>query len=690
MFLHIRRIRFTLPALLLTGLAALPIHAGQLGLARQVPGDARLYVEIRDPVGLANSPAGALLSDMMKDLTSPTTQPAASQPATVPAAGTQPQSTQPTSAPAPVTWRDRLAGHIGLTQPGMLELLGSGRLAVAADSWQSLSQAILVAQPARPAELGPLLDSLTPAAPAGAVRRYKLTNDHELAFDGTFIAIGRSENSTSLFARTLALWGSDHGVALADIADFRDRVELLPGGSQVLLFLTGRTRAGQGGALPPILWPAAWNQFQSLAATVSVTPSGITVETSTDPSRLDAAARPAGRPLLTHLPASTLLAWTHSIDYTARYRRLSAAGDQGTFSFYRGVLENGMPKGSLETALLSHLTGDTLIILSQVARPASTVPADRLPPLWVPAITVAIETTHPQVVMATMDRTLQNLLMLLNVQPSPAGPLSIERTPIGPGGGTIQKIPVGRLLRQKPGSEVLGQLQLSWTVSDGLLVAGTAQEAVRDLVLARRAQAPLLSQALPALHEDPPGSRTLLIAQPRLISDLLSSWAQTFSTQPGLILESDWWTQLHSVRAVSLYQLGAIPGEVVPRSVQIAFVVPDLPAADRLRAGDIVIAVEGQPLAEADAFGSLELLLAARPRVGAVQFKVIRDGCEELVEVPVALPPPPRQIGVVEFLQQTARVMRLFASARYSTSSPSPEITIARLELQFAPATAAR
>ncbi len=656
------------------------------GLARLVPADARLYLEVRDWNGLTGSPLGALLSDMLRSLAPPATQPAASRPTT-----TQAQGTQPASAPAPLTWRDRLASHLGVPGPHMLDQLSSGRLVLVADGWDEIGQAILIAQPAKPVELEPLLRALPPAPAVGHLRCSKLSNDHELAFDGAHVVIGRRFGPNSLFSRTLSLWLSPHGAALCDMADFRDRIRLLPDRSQVLLYLTGRTRAGQGAALPAILWPAVWNQFQSLAATVSVSTGGITIETTAEPGRAVGLTESSGRSLLTELPASTLLAWTQAIDYAAHYRRLGALTGQRTFAFYRGVLENGLPRGSLDTHFLSHLAEETLFVLSQIARPVATSPGDPYQPLWIPALTVAVQTASQEVVTTTVDRAFQNLLMLLNVQPAQGGPLSIENVPIGPGGGTVHSISVGRLLRQKPGGEILGQLQLSWTVAENLVVVGTATEAVRDLVLARRRQAPLLAQLAVGPRGDRPAARTVLIAQPTLISDLLASWAQSFSANPSLLAQSDWWTQLQSVRAVSLYQLGAVPGRVAAGAVQIAFVIPQLPAASKLRAGDTVVAVEGQPLDASDALASLEWLLATRPRAEAVQFKVIRDDCEELIELPVAPPPaPPRPIGAVEFLQQASRVLQLFAGARYSTSSPEPGALVARLELTFAPATAAR
>ena len=118
----------------------------------------------------------------------------------------------------------------------------------------------------------------------------------------------------------------------------------------------------------------------------------------------------------------------------------------------------------------------------------------------------------------------------------------------------------------------------------------------------------------------------------------------------------------------------------------IAHVVPELPAGNRLRPGDVILGVDGRPLAANESLASLEFLLATRPRREAVALCVRRANREMSVELPISEPAsPPSNLGPAEFLSQASRVLRLFGTVCYSVAYPNPEVFTSRLELQFAP-----
>lgn len=71
-------------------------------------------------------------------------------------------------------------------------------------------------------------------------------------------------------------------------------------------------------------------------------------------------------------------------------------------------------------------------------------------------------------------------------------------------------------------------------------------------------------------------------------------------------------------------------GEPVTAMPRIAGVMADGPSQDRLRPGDLVLSVAGEPVAAAADVGRL---VRSRPTGSAVEFRVVRDGREVAVDV---------------------------------------------------------
>ena len=94
------------------------------GLAEYVPVDARLFLEVRDAAGLGRAPAGEALGEVLA-LGDDARQGGGSRPSRKRSRGGS-------------NW---FAGALGLQDERVAELLLSGRMAMAADSWKDLSAA---------------------------------------------------------------------------------------------------------------------------------------------------------------------------------------------------------------------------------------------------------------------------------------------------------------------------------------------------------------------------------------------------------------------------------------------------------------------------------------------------------------------------------------------------------------------
>jgi len=619
--------------------------AGISVLAEHVPVDARLFLEIRDTNGLSELPAGVALGNVLAWLV-----------AQVSSSGEGPLPGEP-------GWRKLFAGAVGLADDRTADLLLDGRLAIAADGWGELAAAVLVAQPRNPAALEVQLQPRLMLGPGRQrVRRYRLGPDHELSCDGRVVVVGRKDQGAdSLYARTRRLLQSDHGVSLADLASFRERMTEVPAGSQVVLYLgTNRRRAAQ-----PLRSRAWWHvigpPLQTAAVGVLLSDEGVAVETT---GRLSAPpqayiARDPPIDALLFLPPSTVAAWTHPIDYAAEFRQLKAAYPQGIVRFFIALLQGGMRPGALEHDLFEHLVGDTVLIIGQVlARPKPLDPDHGS--LQVPSLALMVETDDPDSVAAALQQAAGNLLRLVNLQYAPEDYVRIEAEPIGESDGTIRSITLERMFPAGVARELLGSFEVSWTVADRWLVVATHGETVRQIVLARRGEVPLMSaeavkQAMRRVRHPRRLPDMVLVAQPGVAGKMIDSWLRYITRYHPEMLERQWWQRLRRQYLASQVQLGILPvGGASNGAVQVAQTLPNWPAHNLLQPGDRIMAVDGRAL-DAD-----RTLRSLRNRLA------LRDHDDRVL----------------------SELSRRFAFASYATWQPSRDLVQTRLELRLATVTA--
>lgn len=650
-------------------------------LARHVPPDARLFLELREMDTWVAAPGGSPLTTMVRDLVGVS----ASRPASGPADG------------AATDWRQLLAEGIQLADPETSALLFSGRLALAADNWNTLAAAVMLVDPEEPAALeAKLTERLVAETEKQPVRRYRLGRQHELACDGQVVLIGRPMKPTSLYNRALDLLASKHGVSLRDLAEFRSRISSIPASSSIVVYLGSNRRAGEPPEQdsPSIWWPRSWPRLASAAIGAVVTNDGATVDFC---SRLEAPASqwvPSYLPIetLSRLPASTVAAWTNSVNYGAEFRRLDAANVRGPVRLYLDVLQSGLEEGAIQRQLLSHLVGETVFVIARAEADPGLVEGDDS--LVLPAICVAVETDDPEAVDRMMMRLTANLLQLLNLTSVRETAFPLKTLPLGEGNGVVRSIHIGRLYEGQTACEFLRDVELSWTVADRWLILGTDGKTVRDMALARRGE--LAAMPVGSVHEvlrevqmSGGSANMLLLGQPSLGSAMIDSWLAYIAEHHPQMLEPDWWQQLRRRHRASSIQLGFYHPKSVDGRIEVERTLPNWPAHGRLQPGDLIVAVNGHELDQERTRASFGRLVAMREKPDEVVVRVIR-GDEELdVVIPMPVPDHPAdRIEPVSMLRQLAEIMRPFASASYASWQPSAELLNARIELRFVPATA--
>lgn len=651
-----------------TGWAQKP--RGPVTLARSVPADARLFLELRDLQSFLNTRSGREFTELLAGLIpSPTTRPA----------------TQPA-----LTWQQVLGEKLGLPNAKAAELLFTGRLALAADAWRSIDDAVLLSQPVDPAALESQLQALRiPAPPQAKVRRYQLASGHELACDGRTVVTGRFGGPTRLYVRTVALWLNDRPVSLFDLADYRERITALPVESHIVFY------TGPGG-VPPSTMPSGdlsmlWPDIHSAAVGVVMNGTAVTVETSAKLARDTAPARPSDPPIdsLLRVPDSTLVAWTSPIRYADDFKRIEAASPEGMIRFYLDVFQAGLPAGTLESSLLRHLVGDTILMIGQEPMPVQ--PGDPpSEPLLLPVMAMAVETDDPDAVSAVLPHMAGNLLRLLNLQPLPGGPLTVRETPLEPGGPVIRSVSLGRFFAPYTACEFLRSLDISWVVADRWLVVATHSETVRQIVEVRRGggrpmAATGIQQALARVRGKKGTPQITLIARPEAAGNMIVSWIRYIDRHHHDMLAPDWWERLRRRQLAEGVQLGIVPRTTTQPGVLVDRTLPGWPAHNRLKAGDRILSVDGRAVDQKRPGLSLRELMANRQKPDNVMLKVARAGQETVVSVPMPaglISGPPIQPFAV--LADLADLLRVFSSASFVSWQPARDLVNARLELELA------
>ncbi|NLX14702.1 MAG: PDZ domain-containing protein [Phycisphaerales bacterium] len=658
-----------------------------VGLATQVPADIRVFVEVRDLKLFVATPAGILMQKILDHLAAP---PAFVFPSVL--ANTLSDQNLPPS------WRERFARGIGLdsSDTQVIDLMIDGRIALVADSWSGLGDAVLLA---RPDDLPALLNILSisenkPLSEDFSVQRYSLSDDYELACDGRYVLVGNRTKPAGLYARILRFWRGGRVDSLADEYDFRMRTGALPKHGRILIYSrtspTARSSGDAKGAGPIRWWRNIEAHADSLALGASLTPQSLLISIG---RKLGAAAprwSPAAPPIsiMDRLPASAVLAWTVPINYLEQYRLLLSAEADPAARFYMDVLRSGLGEQELERGLLRHLIGDSIVVIgeSRTIEPTPTRPA-----LWVPALALMVRTDDVESTKTIVEQMGGNVLRLLNLQAGEGRSLSIHRERMNERDDWLSVLPIDRLFASESLHTFIRPQELCWTVTDDLLIVGTNRELMHHLVNARRlpdypGSCLSLRKAIQDIRNHGGTVETVLIARPRALATMIETWLAFLQQWHPDINTNRWWRQLRQKKDPADIKLGIMfsRSRTFEGILEVAQTIPRWPAHGRLRIGDQILSVDGQPLDPAQKPESLIELLTQRKQPDRVRLGILRQGVEIEIELPMPTTTGEREAFLpVELFRPLADLLRLFPSAHYLSWRTSPDIIHTQLELSF-------
>jgi len=612
------------------------------GLAARVPADTRVYLEVRGLDRLLDSRAGGLLARFLY------------------LADAEGSRTPPASQPA---WQTLLARSVGLGEDIPPGRLFTGDLALAADSWSGIGDAILLLLPARPEALTAELEAWSPQGGGGTLRRYGLRDGQELATDGVAAVIGRRSSRQGLYARATALWEGAAGEALGDKPSFRERTSGLPPDATALLYIEG-TESVSAGELVSRRWPADWIRLAGVAIGLRATSEAVDVDVN---CRLQEALPRTSRgfraePFLS-LPATTIAAFNWPWDPIGAHRRTLGDRGGGMLRALLETLEAGLAPQDVESELLGQFLDDPVVVLDELALPAGAGGGGG--PQLTPGLTMVVRVRDPGVVDGFMRRMLQHLVERLDAAGGSAAVLRVQPV-LGEALGLIRSVPVAGLLTGAAPRDLLEPLELSYTVHGRRLVVGTHPQAVRQLVLAAVGRLPTMPpetvQASLARAAAGGTCRMLAVCRPWMLAQVLDAQLAYIATTHPEMFEAGWWRRVRARREASREQLG-VRGRSADRAVEVVQVLPDGPAAGRLQPKDRILAVDGISLDPSRPTGSLRELLAMRESPDVVRLLVQREGRRTTVEVPM---PSAGGVEVANPLQQLRSASRLLRQVRWA------------------------
>ncbi len=648
-------------------------------LAAGVPVDARLFLEVRDAAGLSHTPAGEALGEVLAWLMA------------------QVKSDKKGQVAGDKGWRQLFAGALGLKDDRVVELLLSGRIAVAADRWEDLSAAILLAEPADVALLEQILAPSRVATRQGErVRRYRLGRNQELVCDDRIVVVGRFKGEHDLYPRTLKLLESDRGVCLADLAEFRERANEVPPGARAFLYIGSNLRSGAVAEASAAGWSLLGPQLKATAMSVQLSARGLVMETTgrrvTPLTSMPAAHEPPVDMML-FLPSSAVAAWTYPVDYAGELRHLRSARPQGAVSFYLQVLELGMQPNVIETGLVSHLKGDTVFMIGRLPVQPRGAARDQ-DTILMPTFALLVGVDDTEIVDGTLEEMAANLLRLANLPAGPNSRVAIHSETLSAADEAtiIRSIPLVNLLPAGTVRDLLESVELSWTVADQKLVVATHRETVRQIVRAFRGETPLMpadaiQQAMRRERSPRRVPEMVFVAQPGAVAEMIDSWLGYVERSHPEMLEPQWWRQMRRQYGGSQVQLGIRPATGTAAGVVlVSQTIPKFPAHGRLMPGDEIIAIDGRPLAPERPMQSLRDGIITRANDDRLRLTIKRRGREMVVDIPMPVSNSPAdQVHPLDLLRQFSKLSKRFALASYVTWQPSREHVQTRLELRLAP-----
>lgn len=613
-------------------------------LARQVPADVGLFVELRR------------LDDLLIDLLDAQLWLTLAELAGQPAAEEEPQE-----------WQRRVQHAIQMSPTEAIKTLFADRVAFVGDApWHAQDAAVLCRPPTN------VKDLLTRwhAAPlpyAGRASLYRLPGNVGLGRFDNLLLFGDPRPVDGSFQQVLQRADSG-GATLADNPTFATLLARTPPEADGVLFARLR-ESGPGDAAasrpattatsnsPTALPPRPLSAV--LAAELPGPLRGATnvlLSLHRDRQRLHLCAVSDGprreqratalHEMVRDLPARTLFARAASVDFPALFDAAQKLPERNPARLGISLLEKAGVLERLEPALAA----ETCVAIGVVS------PADRLegaPP--VPAAALMIRTRNARAALVEFTSMLESLAGLYNLLAIKNGWTalpSLSTIDIGP--TDARMLDLTPLLPEFV-KGLFGPLRVAWLVDNDILLVATHERWLRQLVEALEGHAPRLGEELQLTRQRiASGADSIIFAQTGPIADLSTLWLEFVGQVAPQALDERFWRELQPTgRNVRL----GIQATEVPeaRALRVDAVSDTGPASRVLRPGDRILGCNQRRFATTQPVRELQRGLVERPEARFVELIVLRDDVALVRRVPLPFIDPAQLLRRVVSIGKAAQ-----------------------------------
>jgi hypothetical protein len=573
-------------------------------------------------------------------------------------------------------WPRTSEQYLGLTPDRAIHLFLGRRTALIATESSQWQGGVVLAELEQPTTLGPWLKRwrAKSLADEGSVRRYELTGGVLLAVRDATLAFGPAGDTEGLWARTVLLMAGRRGPTLAarsEVAALRSRMST---GFPILTYVAW-----------PEGDPTAFAGCRRLLVGASVSPTGISCEFHGQRPPSAEAASQIDLAWLRELPRSTLAARSASFSFDSFLRQprgwIGPQQDPVVSLLLRGFLTEGKQADSPRPELES---GYCLIFGHD--RPSS-LGCD------LPAVTLICRGRETQAYADRLDRTFGFLAMLLakgTLAPTETPPPKVETETCE--GVALRHLEIGPLLAKRTGLSFLDHLDVCWASDGERLILSSSMVHAREIVLAsagktaRLGDDPDMAALLPADVDDERLTEWWFAKGSR-IAEMLSNWRDYLEREQPQALTAQWWRSWAAQQSTHRTRLGVglAADKKNPRRAVVKELARGSPAIRHLRIGDVIIGVEGAPLATTQPAQEVADRYGSRADDLRFDLDIIRAG--KAIKVTVAVPTDtPLDLGdfdPVRGLDQWTTLARCARTAAVYVYGGAPDRLDARILIHW-------
>lgn len=600
-----------LAAILAWVVAAWPVSraAADDSLARYVPADAGLYVEVRGATDLLIPLTDSTLWMTLAEL--------AGQPA-------RPEEIE--------GWRRQIRDSIGMTPEQAIRELFAGGVAYFGEGLGRAQDAVLVCRRGEGKPLKELIEQwqARPIPNAGRASVYQLKSDVGLGAFDDLLVFGDATRPGGQFAQVLRLAEPRPPASLADAPAFQGLLKRVPPKPDAVLY--ARIRAEAAAASQPATASAPASQPPRRPARLDLPgplrgASRMLLALHREDSRLhftavgDAPAAGAARSsrvveLAPRLPERTLLAWATELDYPALVEAARGLPERHIVRLALRLQE----RSATVPRLIEALDPAVCLAVGMVEPAERALPA---PPAPAAALLLAARDADAaeQELNALMASSVSvyNLLSLTWGLPAltQATDRSVADTP-------VHFVDLSGLLENF--DKGLSELHLCWARDGDVLIIASHLDWLEQILESRHGQSATLEPVLKLARRAPgAAASTVLAVQSGPISDLGSLWLRYLENVAPQVLREEWWRDRQPASRNARLGINVEQPEGGTR-LRVTSVDDDGPAAGVLRPGDVLVGTAGQRFATTQPVVEIRRALTERPNARWIDLQVERGG----------------------------------------------------------------